>query len=87
MQVLFLLIFSVIIIGLYIFSMNSSLLPLTNPLVVYATFALVPEHMSEMNHDSSNKTTSEDKKRFWENGDDIPNSNLYVSEIHSLFAL
>ena len=71
---------SVIIIGLYIFSMNSSLLPLTNPLVVYATTnaASHSEHMSEMNHDSSNTTTSEDKKRFC--GDDIPNSNLYVSE-------
>ena len=72
---------SVIIIGLYIFSMNSSLLTLTNPLVVYATTnaASHSEHMSEMNHDSSNTTTSEeDKKRFC--GDDIPNSNLYVSE-------
>ena len=72
---------SVIIIGLYIFSMNSSLLTLTNPLVVYATTnaASHSEHMSEMNHDPSNTTTSEeDKKRFC--GDDIPNSNLYVSE-------
>jgi len=72
---------SVIIIGLYVFSMNSSLLTLTNPLVVYATTnaASHSEHMSEMNHDSSNTTTSEeDKKRFC--GDDIPNSNLYVSE-------
>ena len=72
---------SVIIIGLYIFSMNSSLLTLTNPQVVYATTnaASHSEHMSEMNHDSSNTTTSEeDKKRFC--GDDIPNSNLYVSE-------
>ena len=72
---------SVIIIGLYIFSMNSSLLTLTNPLVVYAmtNAASHSEHMSEMNHDSSNTTTSEeDKKRFC--GDDIPNSNLYVSE-------
>jgi len=72
---------SVIIIGLYIFSMNSSLLTLTNPLVVYAmtNAASHSEHMSEMNHDPSNTTTSEeDKKRFC--GDDIPNSNLYVSE-------
>ena len=72
---------SVIIIGLYIFSMNSSLLTLTNPLVVYATTnaASHSEHMSEMNHDPSNTTTSEeDKKRFC--GDNIPNSNLYVSE-------
>ena len=47
---------SVIIIGLYIFSMNSSLLTLTNPLVVYATTnaASHSEHMSEMNYDSSN---------------------------------
>ncbi len=72
---------SVIIIGLYIFSMNSSLLTLTNPLVVYAmtNAASHSEHMSEMNHDPSNTTSSEeDKKRFC--GDDIPNSNLYVSE-------
>ncbi|WP_196817385.1 hypothetical protein [Candidatus Nitrosocosmicus oleophilus] len=61
--------------------MNSSLLTLTNPLVVYAmtNAASHSEHMSEMNHDPSNTTTSEeDKKRFC--GDDIPNSNLYVSE-------
>ncbi len=72
---------SVIIIGLYTFSMNNSLLTLTNPLVVYATTntSSHSEHMSEMNQNPSNTTMSEeDKKRFC--GNDIPNSNLYVRE-------
>ncbi len=72
---------SVIIIGLYDFSLNNSFLTLTNPLVVYATTnaSSHSEHMSEMNQNPSNKTMSEeDKKRFC--GNDIPNSNLYVKE-------
>ncbi|HKU84091.1 MAG TPA: hypothetical protein VJP58_08615, partial [Candidatus Nitrosocosmicus sp.] len=64
--------------------MNSGFLTLTNPLVVYATAAATTnnphsEHMSEMNHNPSNTTMSEeDKKRFC--GDDVINSNLYVNE-------
>jgi virginiamycin B lyase len=71
---------SVIIIGLYTFSTNNSLLTLTNPLVVYATTNNShSDHMSEMSQNPSNMTMSEeDKKRFC--GSDIPNSNLYVKE-------
>ena len=71
---------SVTIVGLYTFSMNNSLLTLTEPLVVYATTNTShSEHMSEMNQNPSNTTMSEeDKKRFC--GNDILNSNLYVKE-------
>jgi virginiamycin B lyase len=72
---------SMILIGLYAFSMNNSSLTLTNSLVVYATTntSSHSEHMSEMNQNPSNTTMSEeDRKRFC--GNDIPNSNLYVKE-------
>ncbi len=72
---------SMILIGLYAFSMNNSSLTLTNSLVVYATTntSSHSEHMSEMNHNPSNTTMlEEDRKRFC--GNDIPNSNLYVKE-------
>ncbi len=74
---------SVIIIGLYNLSINNGLLILTNPSVAYATTATNTtshsDHMSEMNHNPSNATMSEeDKKRFC--GNNIVNSNLYVNE-------
>lgn len=72
---------SVLIIGLFHFSMNIDLLDLTNPLNTFATTNISShaEHMSEMNHNPSNTTMSgEDRKRFC--GNDIPNSNLYVRE-------
>jgi virginiamycin B lyase len=72
---------SMILIGLYAFSMNNSSLTLTNSLVVYATTntSSHSEHMSEMNQNPSNTTMlEEDRKRFC--GNDIPNSNLYIKE-------
>jgi virginiamycin B lyase len=74
---------SVIIIGLFNFSMNNGLLTLTDPLFAYATTTSNishSEHMSGMHHDLSTNATmsSEDKKRFC--GNDILNSNLYVNE-------
>ena len=69
----------VLLIGLN-FSMNGSVLTLTNSMAVYATTNMShSEHMSEMNQNSSNTTMSEeDKKRFC--GNDVLNSNLYVNE-------
>jgi len=72
----------VIIIGLCNFSMNNGLPVSINPLVVYASTTNTSSHsghMSEMNHNPSNTTMSEeDKKRFC--GNDVLNSNLYVNE-------
>jgi virginiamycin B lyase len=76
----FFVVFVMIIIGVYNFSMNGSNLTLVNSMAVYATTNTShSEHMDEMHHTSTNATMSEeDKKRFC--GDNKINSNLYVSE-------
>ncbi|MDF0681293.1 MAG: hypothetical protein P0116_10040 [Candidatus Nitrosocosmicus sp.] len=77
----FFIVFAIIIIGLYNFSMNGSNLPLVNSMTVYATTNMShSEHMEEMHHNPSTNATmsEEDKKRFC--GNDEVNSNLYVSE-------
>jgi virginiamycin B lyase len=73
---------TVIIFGLYNFSINNSLLTLTNTPAVLATTAEMShsDHMEEMMHENpANATMSEeDKKRFC--GTEPVNSNLYVNE-------
>jgi len=73
---------AVIIIGVINYSMNNSLLTLTNAPVVFGTTTDMShsDHMEDMMyHNPANATMSEeDKKRFC--GTDVINSNLYVEE-------
>ena len=79
---------AILVIGIYAFSPNNSIVTLTNTTVVYATTTTATtmtdmshsDHMEEMMHNSpANATMSEeDKMRFC--GTDVINSNLYVDE-------